>query len=104
MADGGGKDGAPRSAYEIAMEKLASRDKAEGLAPRKKLSDKKKKEIAETRSYYEAKLAEREILFKSEMAKAYATPEKIPEVEKSYATDKGRLENERDEKIARIRG
>jgi len=95
---------APKSAYQIAMDKLAARDKAEGLAPRKALTAKKKDEIAEVRSFYEAKLAEREILFKSEMTKAPATPEKIPEIEKGYATDRMRLESEREQKIAKLRG
>jgi len=103
MKEKGGTGGGPKSAYEIAMEKLAARDKAEGVAPRKGLSDKQKEEIAEVRAFYRAKLAEREILYKSDKAKAYADPDKMAEIESSYATDKRRLESERDGKLAKLR-
>lgn len=103
MKKDGGKGGAPKSAYEIAMEKLAASDKAKGLSPRKGLSEKQKEEIAEVRAFYHAKLAEREILYRSDKAKAYGDPDKTAEIESAYATDRRRLESDRDGKLAKIR-
>jgi hypothetical protein len=94
---------APKSAFELAMEKLRARDAERGEKPTAKLTEAKKKEIAEARLFYEAKLAEREILFQSERRKAGEDPEKIQAVEEAYATDRRRLESDRDARIEKIR-
>ena len=49
--------GAPKSAYELAMEKL----KARGDYEEKKLTSKQKAAIADIRSRYRARIAEAEI-------------------------------------------
>lgn len=95
---------APKTAYEIAMEKLRAQDEARGEAPRKDLTPDQKERIREAREYYHAKLAEREILYRSDIAKAEGDPEKMEEVEKGYREDRRRMETEREEKLARIRG
>ena len=95
---------APKSAYEIAMEKLRAQDEARGEEPRKDLTPDQKERIREAREYCHAKLAEREILYRSEIDKVEGDPEKTEEVEKGYREDRRRLETEREEKIARIRG
>jgi len=95
---------APKSAFEIAMEKLRTKDIESGEAPSRKLKPAEKRKIAEIRSFYEAKIAEREILHRSEMRGRIDDPAKIEEIEANYRTDRRRLESERDEKIAKIRG
>lgn len=93
----------PKSSFEIAMEKLKERDRERGKAPPRKLTAKEKAQIAEVRSFYESKLAEREILFGDEMKRAGFDDAKREEVEKAYAEDRRRMEHERDEKIRKIR-
>jgi hypothetical protein len=95
---------APKSAYEIAMEKLKAKDAASGESPGRKLTRGEKDQIAGIRSFYESKLAEREILFRSERAKVEHVPEKLKEIEEGYQIDRRRFESERDAKIAKIRG
>lgn len=95
---------APKSAYEIAMEKLRAKDAATGEPPGRKLTSAEKKKIAEIRRFYDSKLAEREILFNGERARALDDPEKLKETEEGYRLDRRRLESERDLKIGRIRG
>jgi hypothetical protein len=95
---------APKSAYEIAMEKLKAKDAAAGESPGRKLTGAEKDQIAGIRSFYESKLAEREIFFRSERAKVAHDPEKLRELEGGYQTDRRRFESERDAKIGKIRG
>jgi hypothetical protein len=95
---------APKSAYEIAMEKLRAQDRERGEAPGKKLTPKQKARITEIRQFYEAKLAEREILYRSELARSLEDPEKVRQVEEGYRIDRRRLESERDGKIEKIKG
>jgi len=93
---------APKSAYEIAMERLRAQDRTSG-ATQRKLTPAQKQQIAEIRKFYEAKLAEREILFRGERLRAGDDPDKIRETEEGYATDRRRLESDRDSKIGKIR-
>ena len=97
-------DGAPRSAYEIAMERLRKQD-AERGETEPTLTDRQREEIAEVRRYYKAKLAEHEILHRSELRKARATreDESIREAEENYRADRRRLEDEMESKILAIR-
>lgn len=98
-----GKD-KPRSAYELAMEKLRARDEARGEAPPRKLTDEQKEKIAEVRSFYGSKLAEREILYQDELNRAGPDPGKREEVENAYREDRKKMERERDASIQKIRG
>ena len=54
-------DGAPKSALELAMERLKKQDADHGISERS-LTDDQKSEIAEVRKTYGAKLAQEEIL------------------------------------------
>ena len=62
-------DEPPKSAYELAMERLRRKDKEAGIEERA-LTDEQKARIAEIRQFYEAKLAEREILHRSSLRRA----------------------------------
>ena len=90
-----------KSAYEVAMERLRKRDAAAGIesAPP---TDQQRAEIAEARNFYEAKLAECEVLHQSEMRRT-ADPEARAQLEDQYRRDRGHLTSERDAKIERIR-
>ena len=95
-------DDGPKSALELAMERLRKKDKEAGVdaAP---VTDAQRAAIAEARSVSEAKLAEREILFKSKMA-IIREPEAREVLEQEYRRDRERITSDRDRKIEEIRG
>jgi hypothetical protein len=95
-------DEAPKSAYELAMERLRKKDKDEGVEE-KSLTGAQRSAIAEAKSICQAKLAEREILFKSKIA-AVADPEARETLEQEYRRDRERITNDRDRRIEEIRG
>jgi hypothetical protein len=99
-------DDAPKSAYEIAMEKLRRQDRDRGETTAVPLSDEQKLRIADIRRKHEARLAEREILFRSERAKAAASEEAeaLEKVEREYSKDRQRIEAQRERDIAAVRG
>lgn len=90
-----------KSAYELALERLD----AQGIErPREEaLSEETREKIAEVRRQAGAKLAELEILHKDRM-KILADPVKRAEQDDYYRRERRRLESERDEKIARLKG
>ena len=95
MADG------PKSAYELAMERLRQKDREAGVEERP-LSDQQKAAIADARQVYQARMAEREILHRDAMQKAQ-THEEVEKLESELARDPDRLANDRDRKIAEIK-
>jgi hypothetical protein len=94
-------DEAPKSAYELAMERLRKKDREEGVEDRP-LTDEQREAIAEARRVAEARLAEREILHQSALRRA-ADPEAAAQLEEEYRRDRERIGSDRDVKIARIR-
>jgi hypothetical protein len=94
-------DEAPKSAYELAMERLRKKDRDEGVLERA-VTDEQKAKIAEIRQFYEAKLAEREILHRSSLRGAQ-DPEAVAQLEQDYHRDRERLASERDNKIEKVR-
>ena len=56
----------PKSAYELAMERLKQKDTEAGVE-RKPVTDAQKAAIAEIRNFYEAKLAELDVLHQGTM-------------------------------------
>jgi hypothetical protein len=95
-------DGAPKSSYELAMERLRKKDKEQGVEE-KPLTDEQKAQIAEIRRTYDARLAEREILHHSERLKA-RDPEALQQLDEEYRRDRERIGSDRDRKIAAARG
>ena len=57
-------DQAPRSAFEIAMERLRQKDAQDGVDHQPR-TDEQKAAIAEVRSFYDAKIAQAEVLYRS---------------------------------------
>ena len=88
-----------KSAYELAMERLNK------SAPAVKLTGKQKEELAELDSKYAAKVAEREIFLKGEIAQAMAKGdfEAIEQLEKQLVSDRKSLQAELDEKKEKVR-
>ena len=94
-------DSAPKSAFELAMERLRKRDAESGDA-QQPLTDAQRAQIAEIRNFYESKIAEQEILHRSRLATLW-DPEERGVVEQELRRDRERLTSERDSKIAKIR-
>ena len=89
-----------KSAYELAMERL---NKA---APTIKLTAQQKKQIAELESKCAAKIAERELFIRGEIAKAVDRGkfEEIEQLEKQLVSDRKSLQADLEEKKAKVRG
>ena len=94
-------DEAPKTAYELILERLKKRDRDEGVLDRP-VTEEQKTRIADVRKVYEAKLAEREILHQSARRKA-ADPEALEKLEEEYRRDRERIASERDRKIDEAR-
>lgn len=94
-------DEAPKSALELAMERLKKKDAEQGVSDRP-LTEDQKNEIAEVRKTYGAKLAQEEILFKSKLAGVFEY-EARQTLQDNYRRDVERLTHERNRKIEKIR-
>jgi hypothetical protein len=91
----------PKSAYELAMERLRQKDLEAGVEERP-LTDQQKTAIAEARQVYQARMAEREILHRDALRKAQSRDE-VEKLEGELARDRDRLASDRDRKIAEIK-
>ena len=94
-------DEAPKSAYELAMERLKQKDREAGLEERP-LTAEQRDAIAEARRVAEARLAEREILHHSAL-RGVVEPETRQELDEQYRRDRERILSDRDRKIEEIR-
>jgi hypothetical protein len=92
---------APKSALELAMERLKKKDADAGIVEHK-LTDEQKAAIAEARSVHEARVAELQILHRSKQLSA-VDPQEIEKIEQEYRRDLERLASDRDSKIRKIR-
>ena len=92
---------APKTAYEIILERLKKKDRDEGVEDRP-VTDDQRARIAELRKVYEARLAEREILYQSSRRKA-ADLEALDRLEEEYRRDRERIASERDRKVEEVR-
>ena len=99
MAD----SGAPKSAFELAMERLRKKDAEEGVTA-KPLTDEQKAAIAEVKNVYDAKLAEQDVLQQSAMKNLTgADPAEVEEINRRFRRERERLTSERDNKVAALR-
>jgi predicted phage-related endonuclease len=90
-----------KSAYELAMERLAKSDPDGGS----KLTPEKKARLAELDLVYKGKIAEREIFLKKRIDEAL-NEGKLAEVNKivdQIASERARLEEEREDEKERVR-
>ena len=90
-----------KSAYELAMERLAKSDPAAG----RPLSAQQKDRLAEIDRVYQGKLAEREIFLKKQLNEAYAAQkaEEVQKIKQQIVGERARLEEEREEEKERVR-
>ena len=91
-----------KSAYELAMERLRSRDREAGIEEPKPLTARQKKQIAELRRKAQARLAELEILHRDNLA-TETDPKKIAEIEEHYQTDRDRVQRTLDTDVDAIK-
>jgi hypothetical protein len=89
-----------KSAYELAMERLAKSDPSSG-----KLTAEQKQRLAEIDRVFQGKMAEREIFLKQQLDAALAKQEfdEADKVRKQIASEKARLEEEREDEKERVR-
>lgn len=89
-----------KSAYELAMERLAKSDPAA-----KPLSAEQKARLADVDKVYQGKIAEREIFLKQQLTAALAEHnfEEADKIRKQISAEKARLEEEREDEKERIR-
>ena len=92
---------APKSALELAMERLKKKDAEAGIVEQK-LTDAQKAAIAEARSIYESRVAELQILHRQKQLTA-VDPQEIAKIEDEYRRDMDRFASDRDAKIRKIR-
>ena len=90
-----------KSSLELAMERLAKKDADAGIAA-KPITESQKAAIAEARNFYEAKLAELEVLHQSKI-NGTADPAERETLEQQYRREREHLTTERDNKVARLR-
>jgi hypothetical protein len=96
------RDDAPKSAVELAMERLRRKDAASGIVDRAP-TEEQKTALAEARSLHASKIAELEILHRSKMAGLFDPAERM-QAEDEYRRDLARLHDDLERKIGKIRG
>jgi hypothetical protein len=90
-----------KSAYELAMERLRKQDAQAGVEQRA-LTEAQKTAIAEVRNFYDAKIAEQDVLQQSRLRRTF-DPAERETIEAESRRDRERLAAERDAKIEKIR-
>jgi len=90
-----------KSAYELALEKLARKEREPATS--KSLTSEQKKRIAAIRQECQAKRAEREILFQSERKAARGDAGQIAKIEDCYRRDRERILAREEERIREVR-
>ncbi len=90
-----------KSAYELAMERLAAADPAAG----RPLTAEKKGRLAEVDKVYKGRIAEREIFLRQRLEEAITAgkPDDMEKIRVQMAGERQRLEGEREEEKERIR-
>jgi hypothetical protein len=88
-----------KSAYELAMERLNK------SGPALKVSDEKKKKLAELDSEYGAKIAERELMVRDEIIKAQGKGDfdAIEQLQKQLVSDRKSIQSKLEEKKEAVR-
>ncbi|MGA2016859.1 MAG: hypothetical protein ABSH26_07860 [Opitutaceae bacterium] len=91
-----------KSAYELAMERLSKSDpeSSRSMTPEKRAS------LAEVDRVFKGRIAEREIFLKERLEQALsgANAEEAEKIRKQIASERSRLEEEREAEKDRIRG
>ena len=92
-----------KSAFELAMERLAAKDATEGVKPAAPLTAEQKEKITAARQDAQAKLAEIEILHRKEVQGVGGDVAKLSEIDRKHKIDRERIEARVESAIAEIR-
>ena len=92
---------APKSALELVMERLRKKDAEAGITETP-ITDAQRAAIAEARSVYDARVAERRIMHSSAVVKT-VDPEERQALDDAFRRDLERFESDRESKIRKIR-
>ena len=90
-----------KSAVELAMERLAKKDADAGIVTTP-VTDAQKAAIAEARNFYEAKIAELEVLHQGQVNATF-DPGERDTLDQQYRRERDHLVTERDHKIEKLR-
>ena len=93
---------APKSALELVLERLKKKDADAGVQEQT-VTDEQRAQIAEARSVYEARVAERRIMHQSQTAPVF-DPAELELRRDELRRDLAQFESDRDAKIRKIRG
>ena len=93
---------APKSALELALERLKKKDEEAGIE-QTVLTDEQRAAIAEARNLCEARIAERRIMFQSQTGGIF-DPQELEIKREELRRDIAQFESDRDAKIRKIRG
>ena len=90
-----------KSAYELAMERLAKSDPQSG----RPLSAEQKARLGEIDRLYQGKIAEREIFLKKQLNDALTDgkADEVEKIQKQLTNERARLEEEREDEKERVR-
>lgn len=94
-------DDRPRSAVELALERLRKKDTDRGIAARA-ITDEQKTAIAEARSVHASKVAELEIMHRSKVAGIF-DPEARARADDDYRRELQRLNDNLETKVQKMR-
>ena len=91
-----------KSAYELAMERLSKSDPASS----KPFTAAQRSRLAEVDKVYKGKIAEREIFLRQQLERALSgtDADEVEKIRKQMASEKSRLEEDREAEKDRIRG
>ena|SRR5215207_5857807 len=92
----------PKSALEIVLERLKKKDADAGVTE-KPLTDEQRAQIAEARSIYDSRVAQRRIMHQSATASVF-DPEALEIAHEQLRRDLAEFESDRDAKVRAIRG
>ena len=94
-------DDAPKSTFDLVMERLRKKDAEAGITE-KPLTDEQRTAIAEARKVYEARVAERKIMHQSAI-RSVIDPQERQTLDDGLRRDLERFESERETKVRKIR-
>ena len=94
-------DDAPKTAYELAMERLRKKDQDEGVTV-VPLTEAQRTQIAEIRNFYEAKIAELKVLHESTMRRSVDVAERET-LDQQHRRELEHLTSARDAKVEKVR-
>ena len=95
-------DQSPRSAFDLAMERLRQKDVQDGVEHQPR-TDEQKAAIAEVRSLYDAKIAQADVMYRSAVVSILDETARA-RLDEEYQRDRARLQSDRDAKVEKIRG